>query len=90
MNDYITPDGRTFWHLASIPHECKDGRQIELAVWHSECVDCGASFTVSTPLNYATSNAFTRSKCDTHKMSKQEAADAWGLKVRAAKARGKA
>jgi hypothetical protein len=83
FDDYKTSDGRVFYWLTNLPYTRKDGVETEIAVWHSECVDCGAPFTVASPIDYSKSNVFYRTKCDTHKMTKEAAAKAWGKRMNA-------
>lgn len=86
MKDVTTPDGRVFYHLASIPYIRKDGSETQVAVWHSACVMCSKAFTVDTPLDFATSKAFGRKHCDAHKLTKEQTHAKWAESVRAAKA----
>ncbi|WP_165938445.1 hypothetical protein [Parafrankia sp. BMG5.11] len=43
--------GQVYRPICTRPHLCRDGRQTLLAVWESHCVQCGAPFTLTTPLH---------------------------------------
>lgn len=85
MNDVTTKDGRVFYFLANTPYTKKDGTEIELAVWHSQCAECGAPFTIQTPTN-GVSEAFGRKHCDAHKLTKEQVSKVWSASMVAAKA----
>lgn len=74
MDDVVTKDGRVFYHLANVPYTRRDGSQTELAVWHSACVVCGASFTVTTPTEgrWPGSDSFGAKHCAAHKLTKAQ------------------
>ncbi len=82
MKDVTTKDGRVFYWLCNIPYTRLNGTTTELAIWHSACTECGAPFTVSTPLS-GKSEAFGRKRCDTHKLTAAQVRDKWVAAVRA-------
>jgi hypothetical protein len=65
----ITADGRLFRFDGSEPYTRKDGRPSGLLRWIGACAECGAHFTVKTPVNLDGTKSFCRRHCDTHKRS---------------------
>lgn len=43
--DAVMHDGQEFIATGSKPYRTKDGRDVAIITWSSECVTCGASFT---------------------------------------------
>lgn len=75
---FISKDGRLWKEVRRDPHTTKDGRHIELSVWHTRCcIDgCSNMVEIRTPIS-AISSAFGAIHCSAHKLSKEEAAQRW-------------
>lgn len=70
----ISPKGRLFSFLHGVPHTTKDGREIMLFAWVSECIACGSPFEVRTTLRSPdpTHKRFSLVSCEKHRMSPHE------------------
>ena len=44
-------DGQHYRHVGRRPHDCADGRPVEIDIWVSKCATCGAPFEVSRAAN---------------------------------------
>jgi hypothetical protein len=59
-------DGQHYRHVGRRPHDCADGRPVEIDVWVSECATCGAPFEVSRVANSHRKFSVNR-RCPAHR-----------------------
>lgn len=62
----FTRSGQTYTFVCYQPHTTRDGREVDLAVWTSPCVVCGALFEVTTHENPDVTPYLNR-RCTKHK-----------------------
>ena len=60
---FTLPNGQPYQLIRAEPYRRVDGKEIALAVWTSNCADCGAPFEVRRPLDRAPENR----RCNLHK-----------------------
>lgn len=61
----ITHGGQAFVKINTLPYVKFDGTVTHLMVWQSNCADCGAEFTFTTP---ATASEFKSTRrCQAHR-----------------------
>lgn len=56
--------GQTYRRIGIVPHICRDGREIELAIYESGCADCGRTFTCKN-VRQVRARSLNR-RCDEH------------------------
>lgn len=67
--EHVTKDGRKFTFVENKPYRRKDGADSQIMVWASGCVQCGARFTVTTPIGFANTKAFALVHCAMHRLN---------------------
>jgi hypothetical protein len=63
IGDLITVRGQDYLLVGTEPHTRKDGSKTKLAIWQSDCAECGAVFECRSPI---IAPPQTR-RCDEHK-----------------------
>lgn len=71
----ITRRGRKFVAEGVEPHQCRDGRLVQLQVWRGTCRYCGGPYRVRTPAGLARStlyqsHTFGVVNCERHRRMK--------------------
>lgn len=77
MQKITTKNGQEFRLVGERPHTRKDGSPTTLGIWESNCVVCGAAFTVSVPLLASRSDSFGAIHCLEHKLTKAQVKARW-------------
>lgn len=70
MSIFVSQDGR-LWHEAGrVPHTCKDGRVVDLILWHTPCRKCDAMVEIRASVNcdLSRNNFFQIVHCEAHRI----------------------